>query len=411
MTTLELLATDTRRRGVLCNPSLLRLQLTLLLLEASAPAYAAALLVYAFGRGGAAAAGLVMVVTMVPAAVIAPFAAVLVDRLPRERVLVAAAAARGALLAVAAVLVGIGAPSVLIYAAAAVASIVARFGFPARAALLPDVVHSDDELARANSVGGLIESAAGVGGPALAGGLLAVASPTIVVASASVIAFAAAAAASGIRPRPAPAEHDDRCGSGVRAELFEGFRLVLVDRGLRLAVGILTLQVLAYGALAVAVVQLALDDLGLGAGGVGLLNGVIGVGGVIGGVAAGRLVSRFGGGSAVKLGGLVWGLPIAACSLVPGVVAPVALLALAGAGSVLLDVPAYTLLQARAPREALGRVFGVLEALLVGAAAAGSAMGGLLLAVGGTRITLLVVGAIVPVAVVGARRSFAALRP
>ena len=145
--------------------SLLRLQLTLLLLETSAPAYAAALLVYAFGRGGASAAGLVMVATMAPAAVAAPFAAMLVDRLPRERVLVAAAAARGLLLAVAAVLICTGAPAVSTYTVAAVASIVARIGFPARAALLPDVTRSDEELAAANSLGGVIESAASVAGP------------------------------------------------------------------------------------------------------------------------------------------------------------------------------------------------------------------------------------------------------
>ena len=185
---------------MLGNRSLLRLQLTLLLLETSAPAYAAALLVYAFGRGGASAAALVMVATMAPAAVAAPFAAVLVDRLPRERVLVAAAVVRGLLLAVAAVLMCTGAPGVSTYAAAAVASIVARIGFPARAALLPDVTRSDEELAAANSLGGVIESAASVVGPALAGGLLAIASPAAVVARAFV-AFAAAVAAAGVRPR------------------------------------------------------------------------------------------------------------------------------------------------------------------------------------------------------------------
>jgi MFS family permease len=71
----------------------------------------------------------------------------------------------------------------------------------------------------------------------------------------------------------------------------------------------------------------------------------------------------------------------------------------AGAGSVVLDVPGYTLLQALTPREALGRVFGVLESLLVGAVAVGSVLGGLLISELGTRGALVVVGALVPVAV------------
>ena len=409
MTTLELPANRcTTGPRVLGNTSLLRLQLTLLLLEASAPTYAAALLVYAFGRGGAAAAGLVMVVTMAPAAAAAPFAAVLVDRLPRERVLVAAAASRGLLLALAAVLIGTGAPAVSTYAVAAVASIVARIGFPARAALLPDVTRSDEELAAANSLGGVIESAASVGGPALAGGLLVFAGPATVVAFASGIAFVAAVAAAGVRPRAGSGVSRGSRGGG-RAELLEGFRLVFSDPRLRVVVGVLTLQLLSFGALAVTVVELALHDLGLGAGGVGLLNGAMGIGGVLGGVVAGRLVSRFGARAAIVLGGILWGLPLMAAGLAPGIAGPVILLALAGAGSVVLDVPGYTLLQACAPREALGRVFGVLEALLVGAVAAGSLLGGVLLSCFGTSGAMLVVGALVPVAMCGAWPAFRCL--
>ena len=127
----------------------------------------------------------------------------------------------------------------------------------------------------------------------------------------------------------------------------------------------------------------------------------MGVGGVIGGLVAGRLVSGLGARAAIGLGGLLWGLPLMAAGLVPGIAGPVILLALAGAGSVVLDVPGYTLLQALAPREALGRVFGVLEALLVGAAAGGSLLGGLLVSGFGTSGAMLVIGALVPVAVCG----------
>src|SRR5512135_987177 len=46
-----------------------------------------ALLVWAFGHGGAAAAGLVAVVQLVPAALVAPLGSVLGDRMRRSRAL------------------------------------------------------------------------------------------------------------------------------------------------------------------------------------------------------------------------------------------------------------------------------------------------------------------------------------
>lgn len=398
MTTLDVVAAPPTRRRLTANPSLLCLQLTLLFLEASAPAYAAALLVYAFERGGASAAGLLMVVTMTPAALVAPFAAILVDRLPRRRVLMAAAVSRGMLLAGAAALMAAGASAPAMYCLAAAASIVARIGFPARAALLPDVASSEAELTAANSLGGVIESSASVGGPALAGGLLALASPAFVVVSASLLAFAAAATAAGVRPR-ASADVSATLRGNQRAELLEGFRIVLTDPRIRPVVGILTLQLVAFGALAVILVELAVRDFALGGGGVGLLNGAMGAGGVLGGVVASRLVARVGTDAALRVGGLLWGLPLVAAGLAPGIAVPVALLAVAGAGSVVLDVPGYTVLQALAPRDALGRVFGVLESLLVGAVAVGSVLGGLLISELGTRGALVVVGALVPVAV------------
>ncbi|HEV2786069.1 MAG TPA: cyclic nucleotide-binding domain-containing protein, partial [Solirubrobacteraceae bacterium] len=111
-----------------------------------------------------------------------------------------------------------------------------------------------------------------------------------------------------------------------------------------------------------------------------------------------------------------------------------ALLAVAGAGRVVLDVAARTLLQRSAPAGLLARVFGVLEtldaiglavgsalaALLVSVLGPGAAVGGLavllpvLLAVAGRRLRLLDDAADVPLVEVALLRShpiFSALRP
>ena len=389
-------------RVALGNREVRRLQLALLLSEASAPAYAAALFVYAYRQGGAAEMGLVGLVTMLPAALIAPFSAALADRLPRDRVLLGAALVRGLLLSAAAAAIVAHLPSVTIYVLAAIASIASRVYFPARAALLPDIVATDAELVAANSVGSVIESLGSVGGPALAGGLLAVASPALVFLVAAVAAFAAAGATARIHPIRT-AEPSERWGV---AELFEGFRLISTDPRLRLIFGAFTVQMMTFGALSVLVIDLAFGDLDLGAPGVGLLNGAMGLGGVMGGVVAIRVVPLLQGGVAMRLGGLLWGLPIAAAGLAPGTPAVVFLLGFAGAGCVLLDVPGFTLIQSCTPANAIGRVFGVLEGVLVGAVSLGSLLGGLLIATCGARAALVVVGSVVPVAVLLAWGAF-----
>ena len=388
--------------GVFGNRNLRRLQLALVLSEASAPAYAAALLVYAFTQGGAAEMGLVGLATMLPAALIAPFSAALADRLPRDRVLFEAAFVRGVLLAAAAAALVLHLPSATVYVLAAIASIASRVYYPARAALLPDVVASEAELIAANSVGSVIESLGSVGGPALAGALLAVTSPALVFVVAAVAAFAAAGATARIRPIRT-AEPSERWGV---AELFEGFRLISTDPRLRLIVGVFTVQVMTFGALGVVVIDLAFGDLDLGAPGVGLLNGAMGLGGVVGGIVAIRVVPLLQGGVAMRLGGLLWGLPIAAAGLASGTAAVVFLLGFAGAGCVLLDVPGFTLIQNCTPANAIGRVFGVLEGVLVGAVSLGSLCGGLLVATCGARAALVVVGSAVPVAVLVCWRAF-----
>jgi MFS family permease len=68
-------------------------------------AYAIALVVYAFEQGGASAVGLVGLIRWLPSAVASPIAAILGDRYPRVRVMLATDALRAVGLAVMAVCV------------------------------------------------------------------------------------------------------------------------------------------------------------------------------------------------------------------------------------------------------------------------------------------------------------------
>ena len=108
-------------------------------------------------------------------------------------------------------------------------------------------------------------------------------------------------------------------------------------------------QITVRGALTTLVAVLAIDELGLGDSGVGLLGSAIGVGGLVGAagvLAAGahrRLAPMF------VLALLLWGLPIAAIGALPTAAVAVAALAVVGVGNALVDVSGFTLLQRGRP--------------------------------------------------------------
>lgn len=376
-------------RTVLANQNLRRLCVALLAAETSTPAFGIALYVFAYERGGTGAVGVVALVTMLPAAVAAPFAALIADRVRRERVVTGALLARGLLVAAAAAGVVAGAPLFLVYGLASLASVAARIVFPARTALLPTLTRSERELAAANAATSTIENVGFVAGPALAGLALALASTPIVFALAAVMTLGAACAAARIRPAGAEVPSKPS-GRSVRRELVAGFESIMADRTLRLVIGLYTAVTAAFGIVIVLVVGLAVDVLGIGEGGVGALNGALGGGGVAGGAVALALAGRAQPRTSLAAGSLLLGLSLGLVGLWPETTPALLLLAVAGGGGVVVDVAAYTLVQQTTSDAVRARVFGVLEGLAVGAVGLGSAFGGVLAESVGIRGAFLV---------------------
>jgi MFS family permease len=392
----------TEARPILANRNLRRLCLALLAAETSTPAFGVALYVFAYQHGGAGSVGVVALVTMLPAAVAAPFAASIADRARRERVVARALLARGLLMAAAAAGGVVGAPLFVVYALASLASVAARIVFPARVALLPALTESERELAAANAATSTIENLGFVAGPALAGLALALASTPLVFALASIATLGAASAAAGIRPQCR--EHQSiRSGQSVRRELVAGFVSIIADRTLGLVIGLYTAVTAAFGMLIVLVFGLAVDVLRIGEGGVGALNGALGVGGVAGGAVALVLAGRAQPRTSLAAGCSLLGLSLGLIGLWPETAPALLLLAAAGGGGVVVDVAAYTLVQ-QTSDEVRARVIGVLEGVAVAAAGLGSGFGGVLAASVGTRGAFLLAAAVAVVcALLGSR--------
>ena len=363
-------------RTVSGNPGLLRVELAFVGFNVAEWATWVSILAFAYGVGGAAATGLVALVQLVPAALVAPLAAIAGDRYRRERVLLTGYVAQALSMAATATALLAEAPVPLVYGLAALAATSITITRPAQNALLPSLARTTDELTAANVASSWTESVSVLGGPALAAVLLGVSGPGAVFA-----VMAAALACSGLlvtgvetaaEPRPAPAT-EERAGwlGGVLRTALGGFTTLARERLPRLSVGLLTAQYLMVGVLDVLLVVLAFEVLDIGSAGVGLLNSAVGAGAIAGSALTVLLVGRR---LVVPIvvGFACWGLALGAVGLVPSRAVVPVLLAVAGAGGVLTEVAGRLLLQRSAPNEVLSRVFGVLEGMSMAAIGLGS---------------------------------------
>jgi MFS family permease len=383
-------------KGVFANPDLRKLQLAWAAVIVGHWAYLVAVAVYAYAVGGAGAVGLLVVIRTIPAALVAPFSAVLADRYSRLKVMIGSNVVRSAIVAAAGACVYFDAPAAIVYSLVGIAMLVGTPFRPALAAITPSVARTPAELTAANAVSSTLESTGFIVGPAVAGLLIAATSPEVVFfLTASTFALSALV----ISRVNAPAEAERREGgqrSGIASEALVGFRTVGGDARLRTLLGLFSAMTLVAGALAVLIVVMAFELLDMGEAGVGYLNSSMGVGALIGSLAALSLAGmrRL---SPAFLGGLVlWGLPLAIIGLISEPALAIVLLAIVGAGNSLVNVAAFTLIQRAVPDEVLARVFGVIQFLWIATFGVGGLLVVPLIDWLGADAALIVVGAFLP---------------
>jgi MFS family permease len=376
------------------NPGLRRLELAWVGSVTGEWAYVVALAVYAYEAGGATAVGLVALLRFLPSAAVAPFAAVLADRYSRQRVMLTADAIRAVALAGAAAVALADGPAPALYALAALVAVVSTAFQPAQAALIPMLARNPQELTAANVASSTVESVGSFAGPALGGLLLAVTSPGVVFAATAGAFVWSALNVARIPSTPPPRE--DAAEEALHREVLAGFQAIFRVPSLRLVVGLYSAQTLVAGALNVLVVVAALELLDLGRAGPGLLNSAVGIGGLIGAGVALGLVGLRRLGTAFAFGLVLWGLPLILFGAWPETAAALLFLGLLGVGNTLVDVSGLTLLQRTAPEEVLGRVFGVLESLVVGTLGLGAILAPLLVSLFGVRWALVATGLLLP---------------
>lgn len=302
--------------------------------------------------------GIVGAARVLPYVLLSVPAGIAADRFDRRLILLVTDLARGAIMLILAVLQASHGPLVAIVALAILATCFSTFFGPTIGSYLPSLVRDETELGPANSAWSSLDNLAFVVGPAIAGLLIALGGLTTAfllnAASFGVIAVilwrlpAASAPAGRADAADAPAAAS-RPATAIRLRPLAGLAVIDIASGF------------AIGGIGILTVVLATRQLGAGEDGTGYLNAAIGVGGLLGAVGSGLVVVRSRLSLPLIVGIVIFALGLAGLGWSTALGVGFVMLAIASAGSLLVEVVSTTLLQRIVPAGARGRAIGSIQ--------------------------------------------------
>lgn len=384
-------------RQALSNEGIRRLELSWALGVAADTGLLVVLLVVVYLRDGVVAAGILGAVRMVPAVLSGMLSGAILERSRGERVLVVIALIRAATAGLCAVVIATGTPGWPLYALAAIAAAAGAPVRPTQATLMPAVARSPAELVAANMAWSTGEGLASMVGPFVAGLLVAGGRPELGALVAAVTFLAAAVFVARLRFEQA---RDATGGAGAAAgglRLLDGIRAWRRRPVVGWSMLAVFTQVMTRSLLAPLTVVAAIELLGMGEAGVGLLNAALGLGGLMGAVFAVSL-TRTDQLIRTQAAALAyWGLPIALIGLLPFPAVALGAMVVIGVANAVFDVALFTIFQRGTANEERAPVFSVFEGIVGLGAVTGSLLAPVLLAAFAARGALAVTGAILPI--------------
>jgi MFS family permease len=318
-------------------------------------------------------------------------AGVWVDRLRRRPILIAGDLGRALALASVPLAHWLGVLTIWqLYAVAFLVGVGTVFFDVAYQSYVPVLV-GREHVVEGNSKLEISRAASTIGGPGLAGGLVAaLTAPVAVIVDA--ISFLASAALLGVirTPEEAPPREERR---SLRAELAEGLRYVFshpYQRGMVAATAISNF----FGQLVFSLLLVyAVRELGLTAGTIGLALSLGSLGTLAAALTAKPIGARLGVGRTITLAALLFGPATLLIALAPERVALPAIVAamlVLSFGGILYNVTAISLIQAITPDRLLGRANASRRFVVWGVIPLGGLVGGALASTIGLRETMVV---------------------
>ena len=226
--------------------------------------------VYAYRAGGAGLVAVLGLLKALPGAFLVPLVTSGSDRTRRERLLIATVVPRVLLLGVAAAAMTGGGQGLLVVVLVGVEGGVASAFRQIQAALLPWLARTPDELTSANSAASVLQSAAMVGGPAIAAGLLAAGMVQAAMLVSCGLVAVAAVLLAGVRPlsSEAPVRAAGRLKQ-LKLDMAAGFNAGVRQRDAAALFVPAAAQTFGRGVLNVLTVVIALELFDLGSAAVG----------------------------------------------------------------------------------------------------------------------------------------------
>ena len=349
--------------------------------------------VYAFRAGGAGLVAVLGLLKALPGAFLVPLVTSGSDRVRRERLLVATVVPRALLLGVAAAAMTGSGQGLLVVVLVGVEGGVASAFRQIQAALLPWLARTPDELTSANSAASVLQSAAMVGGPAIAAGLLGTGAAQVAMLVSCGLVAVAAVLLAGVRPlsSEAPVRTAGRLKQ-LKLDMMAGFDAGVRRRDAMALFVPAAAQTFGRGVLNVLTVVIALELFGLGSADVGWLGAVLGAGGLLVGPLAVMLVRGKRVARSFAAGVAGWGAPMILLGFAHGPDWPYLMFGVIGVANLFDDVGVYSSLQQVIPPRLMGRALGVRRGLLLLSMGLGSAVTPLLIDAWGARGTLIATG-------------------
>ncbi|HEY1921040.1 MAG TPA: MFS transporter [Streptosporangiaceae bacterium] len=328
--------------------------------------------------------GITTAARVIPIVALGPLGGVIADRFDRRRVMVVCDLIRLALMMALTLVAVTHLPIVAAPAIAAVATMAASPYLPAASASVPRLV-PDADLAGANAARSAVGGLGIILGPALGGVLLLLGSPALAflvnAATFGLSALAVLAIPAGPAFRPGTA---DERPAGLLRGIADGAAVLRAHpQALRL-VGADIMCSLTYGMQTVLLLAVA-DRTGLGLHGYGYLFAGIGAGGLVGTALASRALRSPRPRAILLIALAAVGLPMPLLALTHWPAVAITLVAVTGAGAIMVEVLTETSLQRTLPPQMFGRAYGLALPASLGGIVLGSLVAPLLIgALGGT---------------------------
>jgi MFS family permease len=316
----------------------------------------------------------------IPWLLFALFSGALADRIDRRRAMAAVGVFRATLIGILGVAVVLDLVTLpLLYAVFFLLSTGETLFDTASAAMLPAVAPRE-ELPAANArLAGTMTITNQFMGPPLGGFLFAVAASLPFLLGSGGIVLAAALILA-LRGSFHPVRQDGKPPTALLSEIREGMRWLWghsLLRTLALTLAVLNIPLVAQVSIMVLFAQ---ERLGVGPAGYGILIAMYGVGGILGSVAARRVIGRLGAGRTLRVAVIIEAATPAAIALTSEPIVVGAVLAFFGFHAIVWGALLSSLRQELTPDHLRGRVESVYRFIELGGAAPGALLGGLLAA-------------------------------